>query len=208
MDPRVVIIDSGGANINSVAFALQRLGMDPQFSGDWPVVSRADYVILPGVGAAAAAMKRLQQLRLPERIPRLTQPVLGICLGMQLLFEHSDEGNVACLGIIPGRVEAIPPRPDLSIPHMGWNKNVWAGDALSHPLARDVLSPFYGYFVHSYAAPVGEHTLATARHGIEFSSMVSWKNFHGIQFHPERSGRLGQQLLANFLGMERAGTDR
>lgn len=201
----VAIIDSGGANINSVLFAFQRLGIDPIFTGDWSVISSADYVVLPGVGRAATAMKRLEQLDLIQKIPQLQQPVLGICLGMQLLFERSAEGNVACLGIIPSSVESIPPNAFLSVPHMGWNQNRWSDQVANSRLGAGVESGFYGYFVHSFAAPVGVWTLANCEYGFSFSSIVAWNNFFGIQFHPERSGPAGQKLLANFLGLDQRG---
>lgn len=205
MKESVAIIDSGGANINSVLFAFQRLGIDPIFTGDWSVISSADYVVLPGVGRAATAMKRLEQLDLIQKIPQLQQPVLGICLGMQLLFERSVEGNVACLGIIPSTVESIPPNAGLSVPHMGWNQNQWLEKPTNNRLSAGIDSGFHGYFVHSYAAPVGAWTLARCAYGITFSSIVAWHNFFGIQFHPERSGSAGQKLLANFLGLDQRG---
>ncbi len=202
MKGSVAIIDSGGANINSVVFAFQRLGIEPVFTGDWSVISEANFVVLPGVGRAVTAMNRIAQLGLAEKIPQLKQPVLGICLGMQLLFEESTEGNVACLGIIPSVVESIPGNAGLSVPHMGWNQNHWAKGQSEQRIISGIESGFYGYFVHSFAAPVGPWTLASCDHGVSFSSIVAWKNFFGIQFHPERSGRAGQQLLANFLELD------
>ena len=199
----MAIIDSGGANINSVIFAFQRLGIEPIFTGDWSAISSADFVILPGVGRAATAMKRLEQLDLVQKIPQLQQPVLGICLGMQLLFDRSAEGNVACLGIIPTTVESIPPDASLSVPHMGWNQNHWLEKPTINRLSAGIESGFHGYFVHSYSAPVGAWTLASCAYGITFSSIVAWKNFFGIQFHPERSGSAGQQLLVNFLELDK-----
>ena len=201
MSIRVAIIDSGGANLNSVIFALERLGIRPRFTGDWDEIRQSSHVVLPGVGAAGAAMHRLEQLDLESRIGQLRQPVLGICLGMQLLFESSTEDDVQCLGVIPAGVSVLEPAPGLTIPHMGWNRNEWANTG-SHPLVAGLDSGFYGYFVHSYAAPTGPWTLATTRHGREFSSMVTWNNFCGIQFHPERSGKAGQALLANFLSIQ------
>ncbi len=205
MSRDVAIIDSGGSNISSVRFALQRLGIAPRFTGDWNVIRRATHVLLPGVGAAGAAMDRLQQLGLSERIGELVQPVLGICLGMQLLFQSSAEDDTACLGVIPAAVEPLTGGPGLTIPHMGWNRYHWAAGASGHPLTARTGSGDYGYFVHSYAAPVGPWTLAWTKHGCRFSSIVASGNFCGIQFHPERSGAVGQQLLANFLAIHAAG---
>ena len=197
--PSVAIIDSGGANINSVVFAFQRLGIEPLFTDDWEVIRGSSHVVLPGVGSASAAMDQLQRAGLVDRIPQLTQPVIGICLGMQLLFESSEEGDVDCLGIIPARISALPVAPGITIPHMGWNRNALV---TAHPLLADVDDGFYGYFVHSYAAPIGSWTLAQSHHGSEFSSMVCHNNFVGIQFHPERSAAVGQQLLSNFLRLQ------
>jgi glutamine amidotransferase len=155
-------------------------------------------VILPGVGAAADAMERLHSLRLASVIPTLTQPVLGICLGMQLLFAGSEEGDTVCLGIIPAQVTRFPDRQGFPVPHMGWNQIVPRTDS---PLTRGLGDDAYVYFVHSYAAPVGPWTEAVTDYGGEFSSIVRHANFHGAQFHPERSSRAGQRLLANFLAL-------
>lgn len=194
---RVAIIDSGGANIASVRFALRRLGAEPVFTGDPETIRAAERVILPGVGAAAAAMEHLRRQGLVDCIRELTQPVLGICLGMQLLFEGSDEGNAVCLGIIPGRLRRFAERPGLRVPHMGWNSTrTTRDDAL---LAMLGATPWF-YFVHSYLAPPGPATIATSSHGEEFSAMVQHRNFRGAQFHPERSAEAGAQVLHNFLG--------
>lgn len=192
----LAIIDSGGANIASVRFALQRLGAESVFTADPEVIRTADRVILPGVGAAAAAMHHLRARGLVECIRTLTQPVLGICLGMQLLFDSSEEGDVDCLGLIPGRLRRFPGAPGLRVPHMGWNH---AEPAMDDPLLDALGREPWFYFVHSYYAPVGEHTLAACRHGIEFSALVRQGNFRGAQFHPERSARDGSQVLKNFL---------
>jgi glutamine amidotransferase len=196
--PAVAIIDSGGANINSIVFALERLGCHPQFTSDWNRIQAASHVVLPGVGAAAAAMQRLQETGLAGRIPQLQQPVIGICLGMQLLFENSAEGDVDCLGIIPGKVERLPAAGGLTIPHMGWNRNFF-GDQPASPLTEGLQNGFHAYFVHSYAAPTGPWTVARCQHGRWFSSIVAYRNFTGIQFHPERSGAAGETLLRQFL---------
>jgi len=194
----VAIIANGGANIASLRFALDRLGASSQLTADVDELRRAPRVILPGVGAAADAMERLHSLGLATAIPTLTQPVLGICLGMQLLFEGSEEGDTECLGIFPARVTRFPDRQGFPVPHMGWNQVVpQAGSPLTHGLGDDA----YVYFVHSYAAPVGPWTEAVTDYGGEFSAIVRHANFHGAQFHPERSSRAGQRILANFLAL-------
>jgi len=194
----VAIIANGGANIASLRFALDRLGASSQLTADADELRRAPRVILPGVGAAADAMQRLRSLGLADAIPTLQQPVLGICLGMQLLFASSEEGETACLGILPGRVSRFPDREGFPVPHMGWNQLVARAES---PLTRGLDEGAYVYFVHSYAAPVGPWTDAVTDYGGEFSAVVSHGNFHGTQFHPERSSRAGQRLLANFLAL-------
>ena len=192
----VAIIANGGANIASLRFALDRLGASSQLTADADELRRAPRVILPGVGAAADAMQRLRTLGLAAAIPTLKQPVLGICLGMQLLFASSEEGETECLGILPGRVSRFPDREGFPVPHMGWNQLVARAES---PLTRGLDEGAYVYFVHSYAAPVGPWTDAVTDYGGEFSAVVRHGNFHGAQFHPERSSRAGQRLLANFL---------
>ena len=191
----VALIDNGGANVASVVHALERLGVTAERTASPERIAAADRVILPGVGAAADAMARLQSSGLDRLIPSLRQPVLGICLGMQLLFAGSDEGDVDCLGLMPGRAAKFP-AGGLPVPHMGWNElriRRW------HPLLDGLVDGDYAYFVHSYALPVGEETLVTADYGQEFTAIAARGNFHGAQFHPERSSRVGALLLANFL---------
>jgi glutamine amidotransferase len=196
MSSDVAIIDSGGANIASLRFALERLGASSTLTVDPDELRAAPRVILPGVGAAADAMLRLESLRLVDVIRGLRQPVLGICLGMQLLFDASDEGDTRCLGLLPGRVERFPDRDGFPVPHMGWNQLDFAvGSALMTGIDRGE----YVYFVHSYRAPVGPWTVATSDYGGQFSAVVRQRNFHGAQFHPERSGQVGARLLASFL---------
>jgi glutamine amidotransferase len=192
----LAIIDSGGANIGSVRFALNRLGTESIFTADPAQIRAADRVILPGVGPAAAAMRQLRAHDLVDCIRGLSQPVLGICLGMQLLYESSEEGDVDCLGIIPGRLKHFAKTPQLRVPHMGWNHA-----ALQRPdaLLKDLGDQPWFYFVHSYHAPLGPATLAACTHGQPFSAMVQQDNFRGAQFHPERSARDGAQVLKNFL---------
>jgi glutamine amidotransferase len=191
----VALIDNGGANVASVVHALERLGVNAERTASPERIAAADRVILPGVGAAADAMARLQASGLDRLIPTLTQPVLGICLGMQLLFAGSDEGNVACLALMDGQTKRFP-AGGLPVPHMGWNE---LRLLQPHALLSGLKDGDYAYFVHSYALPVSKDTLATADYGGEFTAVAARGNFHGAQFHPERSARVGSLLLANFL---------
>jgi glutamine amidotransferase len=195
---RIVIVASGGANTASLQFALQRLGAASDVSADPAVIRAASHVILPGVGAAADAMSRLKQGGLDVLIPALRQPVLGICLGMQLLFDASQEGDVACLGIISGRAARLPAHAARPVPHMGWNTL-----AIRRPCAllEGLAGGSHAYFVHSYALDVGDSTVATTQYGAPFSACVQWRNFYGAQFHPERSAAVGARLLQNFLAV-------
>jgi len=191
----IAVVDSGGANISSVLHALRRLGAEPDFTADAQVIRSADRVILPGVGAAGRAMDVLGQHGLVDVLRGLQQPVLGICLGMQLLFESSEEDDASLLGLIPARLERLPKAPGLRVPHMGWNAiRTVRPDALT-----DSLDGNWFYFVHSFAAPVGEWTLATSQHGKAFSAVVRHGNFHGAQFHPERSAAAGAVFLRHFI---------
>jgi glutamine amidotransferase len=190
------IIDSGGANLASLQFALERLGARVQVSSDADTIAAAPRVLLPGVGAAADAMRRLRASGLDRLIPKLTVPLLGICLGMQLLFEHSAEGDTACLGILAGRVERLLPLAGMPVPHMGWNTLELISE---DPLLRGIDAANYLYFVHSYAAPVAEGTLAAVRYGQPLAAVVRHANFRGVQFHPERSASVGARVLRNFL---------
>ena len=192
----VVIIASGGANIASLQFALERLEAGSEVSADPARIRRASHVILPGVGAAADAMRRLRERSLHELIPTLEQPVLGICLGMQLLFESSEEGQAECLGVIPGRAARFPDAAGLPVPHMGWNT---LSTQRPSPLLQGMQSGDYAYFVHSYALSLSEATTASCDYGVPFSACVQWRNFFGAQFHPERSAAVGSRMLRNFL---------
>lgn len=196
MTSRVAIIRNGGANIASLEFALERLGAVTAVTADARAISNATHVILPGVGAARDAMRRLELNGLADLIRRLEQPLLGICLGMQLLFESSAEGNARCLGIFPGRLERFADRDGYPVPHMGWNQ---LRIRRSFPLLEGIEDGAYAYFVHSYAAPPAPCALATASYGQSFSAVVAERNFLGAQFHPERSGAMGAKLLSNFL---------
>ncbi len=199
MSPRdVVIVANGGANLASLQFALERLAVASVVSADPLRIGAASHVILPGVGAAADAMTRLRQDGLHELIPRLRQPVLGICLGMQLLFEGSEEGRTTCLGIIPGRAERFAEAPGRPVPHIGWNT---LDRVRESALTSGLSGADYAYFVHSYALPLGDWTVASTHYGTSFSSCVEWRNFYGTQFHPERSAAVGARLLDNFLSL-------
>lgn len=191
-----VIIDSGGANLASLQFALERLGVEARVTSRPEEIRDARRVLLPGVGSAADAMRRLRAAKLTELLPSLQQPVLGICLGMQLLFAHSDEGATACLGVFSDDVRRLMPARGRPVPHMGWNQL----EALRPDALIEGLEPTdYVYFVHSYAAPIGAATVASVEYGARLSAVVRERNFWGVQFHPERSGRAGARVLQNFL---------
>ena len=191
-----LIIDSGGANLASLQFAFERLGARARVSSDAREVAAAARVVLPGVGSAAHAMQRLRRAGLARLLPTLQQPVLGICLGMQLLFERSAEGSTACLGVLSGTVRRLEPDRERPVPHMGWNRLTSAQD---DPLLEGIAPEEYFYFVHSYAAAVSEVTVAQVQYGQALSAVVRRKNFWGTQFHPERSASAGTRLLGNFL---------
>lgn len=192
-----VVIGCCGANLASLTFALARLGHDVPVTNDPERVRRGTHVFLPGVGAAKSAMASLEAAGLVELIPTLEQPVLGICLGMQLLFTRSEEEDATCLGIIDAEVVRLPDREGLPVPEMGWNQlSISPGARLFEGIADG-----YAYFVHSYAAPPGDYTIATADYGGTFSAAVERGNFFGTQFHPERSARLGARILENFLAL-------
>lgn len=196
MKPNAVIIPSCGSNFASLQFALERLGADVPMTEDPVRIRAASHVILPGVGAAAPGMARLAAAGLVDFIPTLTQPVLGICLGMQLLFARSEEEQTPCLGVIDAEVRRFSASPELPVPQMGWNELEPVGES---PLLAGVPKGSYAYFVHSYAAPPGPYTRALTTYGVPFSAVVQQGNFFGTQFHPERSSRSGAQILANFL---------
>ena len=195
--PRVVLLDSGGANLGSVQAAFARMGVDAPVSSDPATIAAATHLVLPGVGAAAAAMATLRANGLDRLIPATTQPLLGICIGMQLLYEGSEEGDTTCLGLLPGRVRKLPASPGVRVPHMGWNQ---LHARCASPLA-EALDGENVYFVHSYAAAVDENTICECVHGSAFAAVVSRGRVSGAQFHPERSSVAGARLLANFLGV-------
>jgi glutamine amidotransferase len=197
--PDVVIVDSGGANLASLEYAFERLRARTVVSDDGTTIASAERVVLPGVGAAGYATRHLRQSGLISVLRTLTQPVLGICLGMQLLLERSDEDQSRCLGILPGVARRLDPAPDRPVPHMGWNK---LRRVRSDALLDGIADGEYAYFVHSYALPVSEHTLASCAYGMAMSAVVRSANFWGTQFHPERSGKTGVRILQNFLRIE------
>lgn len=194
---KIAIIDSGGANISSLLFALERLGRNAELTTDADLIQSADRVLLPGVGAAKDAMDRLSDANLIDVIRELAQPVLGICLGMQLLLDGSEEEDVECLGIVPGVAQRLPRSPDWPVPNMGWCATRKTAD---HPLLGEIEDGSHFYYLHSYALSISEHTLATAQHAEPFSAAIARDNFVATQFHPERSSAAGARLLQSFLG--------
>ncbi|TFF75740.1 imidazole glycerol phosphate synthase subunit HisH [Aeromonas taiwanensis] len=198
---KLVIIDTGCANLASVRMAFERLGAVPQVSREAADIDAADKLILPGVGTAVAAMKNLNERGLVPLIRAARQPLLGFCLGMQMLAEASEEsmndegGLIDCLGIVPGKIRLMEVG-NLRLPHMGWNQ---IEHDETHPLLKGIPSGSYFYFVHSYALEVTGATLATCDYGQPFTAIVGRDNFFGAQFHPERSGPAGARLLQNFL---------
>jgi len=193
---RVAIIDCGGANIASLTNALDRLEVSSALTRDAHTITNASHVILPGVGAAADTMQRLADSNLLEIIADLNQPVLGICLGLQLLAESSEEDHAECLGIIPTVAKRLPVYPQIPVPNMGWCR---VRQLMQHELFAGIDDNSYFYFVHSYALPQGDYTLATAEHAQPFTAVLAQENFFATQFHPERSAAPGARLLSNFL---------
>ena len=193
---KVVLVDAGGSNIGSVRYALQRLGMDAELTGDAATIRAADRVILPGVGAAAVCMARLRELNLVDVLRTLDRPLLGVCVGVQLLFAHSEEDDTPCLGLLPGRVRKLHAAPGIRVPHMGWNT---LQRRRGGSLVEGIADGDHAYFVHSYAAAVDEDCLCSSEHGQRFAAVVQRGNVAGAQFHPERSGAVGARLLKNFI---------
>ncbi len=195
---RVAIVDCGGANIASLTNALDRLDVVSTLTCDARTIQNASHVILPGVGAAADAMQKLASNNLLDVIANLTQPVLGICLGMQLLAEASDEDQAQCIGVIPAIAEKLPTLPQLPVPNMGWCQ---VQQLAPHELFAGIDDGSYFYFVHSFALAQGNYTLATAEHAQPFTAVLAQQNFFATQFHPERSAASGAKLLGNFLAL-------
>jgi glutamine amidotransferase len=189
----IVIINYGAGNIQSIMFAIERLGYHAVLSNDPAEIKAADKVIFPGVGEASYAMKMLKESGLDELIPTLKQPVLGICLGMQLMCNSSEEGNTEGLGIFD--VDVVKFTSKVKVPQMGWNTIY----NLKSDLFKDIAEKEYMYLVHSYYAPICEETIATTHYELEYSSALENDNFYGTQFHPEKSGDMGEKILGNFL---------
>jgi glutamine amidotransferase len=191
----IVIIDYEAGNVQSVKYALERLGVNAEITNCETTIRKADKVIFPGVGEASWAMKKLKETGLDKLIPQLKQPVLGICLGMQLMCEQTEEGNTKGLGIFPIKTLKFPAED--KVPHMGWNQiNQVKGD-----LYRGIANKGFVYFVHSYYVPVNKYTVADTKYIRDFSASLQKDNFYACQFHPEKSGDIGQQVLSNFINL-------
>ena len=190
---KIVIINYGAGNIQSIKFAIERLGFKAVLSNDWKEIKAADRIIFPGVGEASFAMKMLIDSGLDVLIPTLKQPVLGICLGMQLMCNKSEEGNTKGLGIFD--VDVIKFTPKVKVPQMGWNQIY----NLKSPLFKGIDENEYMYLVHSFYAPRCSEAIATTNYEVEYASALQKDNFYGTQFHPEKSGDIGEQILNNFL---------
>jgi glutamine amidotransferase len=195
--PSVAVVPGGGENVNCVLFALERLGIRPILTLDPKTIAAAERVILMGVGAAAPGMAKLASNGLIDCLRGLQQPVLGICVGMQLLFERSAEGDTACLGMLPGRIEALPNRADLPVPHMGWNQvELLKPD---QPLLEGIKTGDWAFYANSFYAPVSDASIAHSDYGVPISAVVQRGNVFGCQFHPEKSRQTGRRILENFL---------
>ena len=191
----IAVIDYNMGNICSLGHALQRLGGEWKLTADHQEILHADRVILPGVGNAGEAMENLNRLQLPDIIRMIRRPVLGICVGMQVMCRSSEESDTECMGIFDAKVKRFPEMPELKIPHMGWNRL----SNMESRLFKDIKRGEYVYFVHSYYAPLCPDTIATSRHPDLFSAALKYENFYGVQFHPEKSGETGEKILSNFL---------
>ncbi len=193
---KVSIIKYNAGNIQSVIFALNRIGINATVTDDIAILKSSDKVIFPGVGEASSAMNYLRKRKLDEVIINLKQPVLGICLGMQLMCKHSEEGNTICLGIFDTDVKLFQPKPNsVKVPQIGWNTIY----NLKTDLYKNIKENEYMYFVHSYYVELSEHTIANTNYGLEYSSSLEKNNFYATQFHPEKSSDVGQKILKNFI---------
>ena len=195
---KTVIIKYNAGNIQSVLYALERIGVSALVTDALEEIQTADKVIFPGVGEASSAMQYLKERNLDTLIKNLKQPVLGICLGMQLMCTHSTENNTNCLGIFEEQVKHFEtPDPTIKIPQIGWNTI----RALKTPLFKGIAENSFAYFVHGYYAAIGKHTIATTNYIQEYSSGLQKDNFYGVQFHPEKSALVGEQIIQNFLSL-------
>jgi len=193
---RIAVIKYNAGNIQSVRYALDRLGIEFIVTDELEEITRADKVIFPGVGEASTTMSFLRQKKMDQLIVSLKQPVLGICLGMQLMCRHSDENNTVCLGIFDETVRKFTPENELKVPHIGWNSLLRVSGWLSQELENQFV-----YFVHSYFVPVNEHTVARTEYGSLFSAAMKKNNFYAVQFHPEKSAKAGEVVLRSFLNL-------
>ena len=198
MSNKVAIVDSIGANLASLIFALNRIGSSFEITDEIDVLNKASHIILPGVGAAKNAMTKLKQRKLIDEISKLTNPTLGICLGMQIFMDASDEDDAKCLGIISNTCRPFENNRDYPVPHMGWNKVRFNRDSV---LTKNLKDDDYYYFVHSYYVPICSETIGVSSYPIEFSAVVQKDNFFGTQFHPEKSGLSGSKILQNFVSL-------
>ena len=195
---KTVIIKYNAGNIQSVLYALERLGVSAMVTDSLEEINTADKVIFPGVGEASTAMQYLRERNLDTLIKNLKQPVLGICLGMQLMCTHSTENNTSCLGIFEEQVKQFETSdPTIKVPQIGWNTIT----ALKTPLFKGIAENSFAYFVHGYFAALGKHTIATTHYIQEYSSALHKDNFYGVQFHPEKSAKVGEQIIQNFLAL-------
>ena len=198
MSNKVAIVDSIGSNLASLIFALNRIGSSFEITDEIDVLNKASHIILPGVGAAENAMTKLKQRKLIDEISKLTKPTLGICLGMQIFMDASDEDDAKCLGIISNTCRPFENNRDYPVPHMGWNKVRFNRDSV---LTKNLKDDDYYYFVHSYYVPICSETIGVSSYPIEFSAVVQKDNFFGTQFHPEKSGLSGSKILQNFVSL-------
>ena len=198
MSNKVAIVDSIGSNLASLIFALNRIGSSFEITDEIDVLNKASHIILPGVGAAKNAMTKLKQRKLIDEISKLTKPTLGICLGMQIFMDASDEDDAKCLGIISNTCRPFENNRDYPVPHMGWNKVRFNRDSV---LTKNLKDDDYYYFVHSYYVPICSETIGVSSYPIEFSALVQKDNFFGTQFHPEKSGLSGSKILQNFVSL-------
>ena len=198
MNNKVAIVDSIGSNLASLIFALNRIGSSFEITDEIDVLNKASHIILPGVGEAKNAMTELKQRKLIDEISKLTKPTLGICLGMQIFMDASDEDDAKCLGIISNTCRPFENNRDYPVPHMGWNKVRFNRDSV---LTKNLKDDDYYYFVHSYYVPICTETIGVSSYPIEFSAVVQKDNFFGTQFHPEKSGLSGSKILQNFVSL-------